>query len=352
MIDSFQGKRDPRKQRDLFNSFRYLHFQGPVDMLNPELEMCVFEDFERESPEPHEIHFGRFIASSGRHAVAKHDLKKRRYISKTSMEAELSLVAANISLAAPNKLFYDPFVGTGSFAVTCAHFGTMFLGSDIDGRSIRGTQDRNLLANFTQYDLRDLYLDSFIADVVHCPLRNLQIFDGIICDPPYGVREGPRVLGLREGKKARNVSINGVPAHQREGYIPPKKPYSFEDMVQDLFELAFAILKDHGTLSMWLPMANEEEATAVLPHHSGFDLSSCCVQRFNKWSRRLATYRRKRNTASRASVPSNRPFALGNTANDLNRFRKRVSACRALIGTFIADSCLKYFQGFANSVVC
>jgi len=115
-------------------------------------------------------------------------------------------------LAAPGKIMYDPFVGTGSFTVSCAHFGAMTLGSDIDGRSIRGSADKDLFSNFEQYGLRSQYLDSFIADLTHSPLRPRKLFDGIICDPPYGIREGPKVLGDKHGKEVELIFIDGVPA--------------------------------------------------------------------------------------------------------------------------------------------
>lgn len=50
------------------------------------------------------------------------------------MEAEASLVMANMAHARPGTLAYDPFVGTGSMLYTSAHFGAMVMGSDIDGR--------------------------------------------------------------------------------------------------------------------------------------------------------------------------------------------------------------------------
>ena len=38
----------------------------------------------------------------------------------------------------PGKFVYDPFAGTGSLLYTCAHWGSMVVGSDIDGRQMRG----------------------------------------------------------------------------------------------------------------------------------------------------------------------------------------------------------------------
>jgi tRNA (guanine10-N2)-methyltransferase len=78
------------------------------------------------------------ICDTQRHLIDVYDLKKRAYIGTTSMESEASLLMANQALAAPGKWVYDPFVGTGSMLYTAAGFGALTLGSDIDGRQIRG----------------------------------------------------------------------------------------------------------------------------------------------------------------------------------------------------------------------
>lgn len=130
------------------------------------------------------------------------------------MDSELALVTANIALAGPGKLMYDPFVGTGSFPVAAAHFGATVWGSDIDGRSIRGKGNASLVSNFQQYGLMSCYGDSFVSDLTNTPLRPIRLFDGIICDPPYGVREGLKVLGDRDQTKPKEpVYRNGVAHH-------------------------------------------------------------------------------------------------------------------------------------------
>lgn len=281
-IDAYRGKRTSAQQRELIESFTYLGFDGPIVMNNPEVEMCIFEDYDWMGPAPKRVLLGRFLAASNRSAILKYDLKRRSYISRTSMDAELSLVTALLTLAAPGKIIYDPFVGTGSFSVACAHLGAMNLGSDIDGRSFRGAGSRSLVSNFEQYGTASKYLDSFTSDLNHTPLRQARVLDGIICDPPYGVREGPKTLGYREGKEAKLVMIDGVPAHYRDGWVPPKRPYSFDDMMQDVLDFAFVMLVDHGRLSVWMPTANDEDVELSVPLHPGLDLVSTCVQDFNK----------------------------------------------------------------------
>jgi tRNA (guanine10-N2)-methyltransferase len=217
-VDSFQGSRSATEQRKLIEGFRFLGFEGPIKMKGAEQDFCISEEWRFDAASlgifvPQSIYLGRFLGGSARDAIGKYDLKKRKYISTTSMDAELALITANITLAAPGKLFYDPFVGTGSFPVACAHFGAMAFGSDIDGRSIRGKGKTNLLANFIQYGLTEQFGDSFVADLTNTPLRAASLFDGIVCDPPYGVREGLKVLGSRDPTKGKEPVFRDGKAH-------------------------------------------------------------------------------------------------------------------------------------------
>lgn len=171
-----------------------------------------------EPQHPNMIYFGRWIADSSRELVAKYDLKKRRYISTTSMDAELSLVTANIALAGPGKLFYDPFVGTGGFCVAASKFGASTFGSDIDPRSFKGPgmakgEPMGLFSNFQQYGLESKFVDAFSSDLTNTPIRTCQFLDGIVCDPPYGVREGLKVLGTRDGIPKKPAYFDGVPSY-------------------------------------------------------------------------------------------------------------------------------------------
>lgn len=232
-IDSYAGKQSAENRKDLINSFAFLGFQGPIRMADPDEEFCIFEEYSRDAiegknssrasdkikPEPVQLYFGRWVSRGSRNAIETYDLKKRGYISTTSMDAELTLISANMALAAPGKIFYDPFVGTGSFCVAAAHFGAINLGSDIDGRSFRGKEVAKnapigLLANLRQYGLEASFMDAFTSDLTNTPLREKPLFDGIMCDPPYGVREGLKVLGSREGKKERLLMVDGVPTYR------------------------------------------------------------------------------------------------------------------------------------------
>ncbi|CAL3963847.1 unnamed protein product [Diplocarpon coronariae] len=328
-IDSFQGSRSMTEQRKLIEGFKFIGLEGPIRMKGAEQEFCISEDFNSDAtalgiPQPQSVHLGRYLGGSDRDAILKYDLKKRKYICTTSMDAELSLVTANITLAAPGKLFYDPFVGSGSFPVACAHFGALAFGSDIDGRSIRGKGKVSLYSNFIQYGIADHFGDSFVADLTNTPLRTARIFDGIVCDPPYGVREGLKVLGSRDPTKGKEVVFrDGVAHYLEESYIPPKRPYGFLAMLDDILEFASQTLVENGRLSFWMPTSNDQDQEIKVPEHPCLEIISICTQVFNRWSRRLITYRRVPDSeVVEGPAREQRVKESGVNADDLNPFRK------------------------------
>lgn len=230
-VDTYASTRTAKERNEIIESFSFLAFEGPIKMVDADEKFCVFEEFAHQlassgNPKTHtepvlkRIYLGRWVTEGGRAEINTYNLKKRKYISTTSMDAELSLISANMTHAAPGKLFYDPFVGTGSFLVAAAHFGAVTCGSDIDGRSFRGKEatsntETGVIANFKQYGLLSRFLDTFTSDLTNTPLRSTRIFDGIICDPPYGVREGLRVLGHKDdSRKGELMMFQGVPSYK------------------------------------------------------------------------------------------------------------------------------------------
>ncbi|RMY96164.1 hypothetical protein D0861_00346 [Hortaea werneckii] len=279
-VDSYHGKLSLAEQRDLIESFDYMSFEGPVRMKNPDQHFTIFEDYELDAKFPYHLYFGRLIGEGGRKAINLYNLKKRSYIATTSMDAELSLITANLTQAAPGKLAYDPFMGTGSFPLACAHFGAVVFGSDLDGRSIRGKGSRSVRNNFHQYHTAHRYLGGFIADLTNSPLRTSTLpspqthptdptvnskqhtslqppLDAILCDPPYGVREGLKVLGSTRAHLHEVVHLaDGTPAHLQANYLPPKRPYSLVRMLEDILEFAAERLcEGSGRLGLWMPVA-------------------------------------------------------------------------------------------------
>ncbi|KAF7562039.1 hypothetical protein G7046_g2084 [Stylonectria norvegica] len=332
-IDSFRGTRSNTKRLKIINSFQFMAFEGRVRMSNPDESFTLFELWPLDSiplglEEPTTTYLGRYLGGSSRDLSLKFDLKKREYISTTSMDSELALITANIALAAPGKLFYDPFVGTGSFPVACAQFGALAWGSDIDGRSMRGEGGKkSLLGNFQQYGLGPCLGGVFAADLTNSPIRSRPTWDGIVCDPPYGVREGLRVLGCRDPENMPWLIEAGKKNGMHPSYVPPKKPYSFLAMLDDILVFAAETLVSDGRLSFWMPTANDEEQEISVPNHPSLEIVAVCTQPFNKWSRRLITYRRIPDAevsprdleayATRKTIVNN-----GTSVDELNPFRR------------------------------
>ena len=71
-----------------------------------------------------------------------------------------------------------------------------------------------------------------------------EIFDAIICDPPYGVRAG----GKKSVAKEHKVKCS-------ETHIPSTDPYPFEECLKDLLHLAAKHLKLGAHLVFFLPSA-------------------------------------------------------------------------------------------------
>lgn len=298
------GYKGSRVRKDIvkrFESFSFMELPGPIRMKNPDQVFTLFEQYkvvgQNPEAEPRKMWFGRLVSETFRHYADELDLKKRKYIGTTSFDAELALVSCNIAQITPGKVLYDPFAGTGSFLVAGSKLGALTVGSDIDFRMLKGKSAQcNIDSNFKQYKLTNKYLDVMTMDFTHNAFRSSFLFDAIVCDPPYGVREGLKVLGSKDEEKfagKENVLIDGVLAHLRKDYIQPKKPYEFNALLDDLLEFSAKHLTPKGRLCFWMPTANAEFQEHHIPLHPDLELNACCIQDFNKWSRRLLVYTRR-----------------------------------------------------------
>ncbi|KAI9816417.1 MAG: hypothetical protein M1832_005084 [Thelocarpon impressellum] len=314
-VDAFQNTHSAVRQLALIETFRYLGLSGTIRMKGAAEEFCVCEDWTLDAQTLRHVYLGRKLGEGDRRAVGRYDLKKRGYISTTSMPAELALLTANLALAAPEKLVYDPFLGTGSFPVACAHHGAFALGSDIDGRCVRGKGDgHDVAGNFRQYGLEGTWLDGFVADLTNSPVRAGRWLDAVVCDPPYGVREGLKVLGARSPSGRRgDVLVDGVQAYKSlppplsspplpylprltrgrdgraKGFIPPKRPFPFTALLAHILAFAAARLVDRGRLCLWMPTANDALEELPVPTHPALEVVEVGVQPFNKCASSLSS---------------------------------------------------------------
>ena len=281
-----------------------VQLNGPVSLDNPEVTLVYTEEYGHNAVDKlKRVYFGLLVAEgSGSKVVSKYDLKKRPYVGTTSMDAELSLISANQALVKPGSFVYDPFVGTGSFLVSAAHFGAFVFGSDIDGR-----KQFRILENMKKYQLQDNFLGTMAADMAHNPWKEGAMFDAIITDPPYGIREG-----------ARKIMPTDASPFKKNGELryPKTEPYDLSEIIVDLIAFAIRHLRVGGRLVFWLPSPNETYTPQDIPTTASLKLVSVSVQPFGKWSRRLITMEKipiETNQASdlsvsQATVPAHKGF--------------------------------------------
>lgn len=201
LIETFGSTISMQEQIALIEQFSFLPLRGEISLKNPQVMYSVILDYGLPSASgvkvesPNALYFGKWICKGGRDVVNKFDLKKRKYLGITSMDAELSLVMANQALIKHDSLVFDPFVGTGGFLISGAHFGGYTMGSDIDGRQIKGKDGLGIKSNVDQYLLQKKVLGNVVNDFAHHSwVENREIWDAIVCDPPYGVRAGAKKI--------------------------------------------------------------------------------------------------------------------------------------------------------------
>ncbi|KAH8107747.1 tRNA guanosine-2'-O-methyltransferase, partial [Cristinia sonorae] len=305
----------------VMEEFSYMNMLGKIDMANPEVTLICYEEYidkhgtTRVKTEGdgkfREVFFGRLIEEGvARRLVKTFDVKKRKFYGNTSMEAEISLLMANQTLASPGKLVYDPFVGTGSMAYTTAHFGAWVFGSDIDGRQMRGKEKTpGIVRAAAQYGVDKRIIDLCTFDVTQNPWRCGEMFDAIITDPPYGVRAGAKRLGRKprpEGAAPRPVLPPPTQPHDQP-YIPPTKPYELSALATDLILLSRYLLKPNGRLVFFLPTVTDEyeEVDVQTMLCEGMEVIANSLQDFGSWGRRLITIRKT--TAEKYAPPTFEP---------------------------------------------
>lgn len=260
-------------------------FPGKVRMSKVDHALWILEDaFPRNghgkgATAPRQIFVGRKIAGGQGHVGATYSLKRRRYIGPTSMDAELSFVMANMARVREGDLVMDPFCGTGSVLVACGALGAHVMGGDINLLALRGKGQATVGANMKQYGL-DKDITLIRADVLNSPIRKIRggWFDAVVCDPPYGIKEGMRVF--REDSVDAGLERNHFQGTQR---------VRFSDFLRGVLSYGASVLVTGGRLVYWLPTTTEYSEEDV-PQHPGLEIVHNCEQPLtSRMSRRLIT---------------------------------------------------------------
>ncbi|WCJ41973.1 hypothetical protein M5689_022807 [Euphorbia peplus] len=300
-VDTFGKVISFQEQNDRITAFTYIPFKGRVNLKAPDHKFWLMEtdDYGVSNGLPpvaqRRIFFGREIGGADRKLLPTYQLKSRKYLGPTAMDAEMAFLMANQALVTPGKLIFDPFVGTGSILVAAAHFGAMTMGADIDIRVVRDgrSPDCNVWSNFKQYGLQ-MPIGLLRADNNLPPWRPglKEVFDAIICDPPYGVRAGGRKSGGRKLLKGVKGPYT-VPDDKRTDHIPSTAPYSLAECMHDLLDLAAKMLVIRGRLVCFYPVLRDDNNNTdevQFPEHQCFKLVASSEQILSsRYSRVLLT---------------------------------------------------------------
>ena len=290
---------------------------------------------------PSRVYFGRVVAACDRSCIAKYDLTRRRYLGPTSMDVEMALIMCNMIHARPGGVVWDPFCGTGSILIAAAHYGAMTLGTDIDIRVIRwGKKDKrtgepvDVWTNFEDYGLpppvglvrMDLHKNSWAGmERVEGTLQ------GVVGDPPYGVRAGGRKSGGR--KRLPDGTVAAVPEAHKADHIPSTVPYPFSECMDDLLDGAARMLPRRRTIGVFLTGGFGRSAASAgadeVPSHPAMELRASSMQLLStRWGRRLVTFEKTRaydvEAAAEARALAEPRDAGGGMEDLLQRMRETV----------------------------
>eukprot|EP00037_Helgoeca_nana_P016674 m.156709 g.156709 ORF g.156709 m.156709 type:complete len:671 (+) comp23635_c1_seq2:246-2258(+) len=301
-FESIGKKKIPKEQRAaLMRSVEYLNLKGPVTMKGADRTLYFVEEYRAATDlAPIQTFFGPLVAVSSREEITPYSLKTRKLIGNTSMDPELSFIMANMGHAAKGSIVLDPFVGTGSLLYAAAHFGAMVVGTDINKSVLHGLgktsrakaedkqrrPDENIAATMVQYGLADRFLGLWLVDQSNNTWRDGQtpLFDSIITDPPYGIREGARKVSTKSGGDGADGSGSGYWSRtESEGYTA-------DSVYGDLLNFAARVLRPGGRLVYWLPVIQADYNEAQVPRHPCLDLVANTEQSLSgKLARRLIT---------------------------------------------------------------
>ncbi|KAI0562527.1 tRNA methyltransferase 11 [Gracilaria domingensis] len=286
-VEAFGRKYSIEQQLERIHRFSEVlrPFPGIVRMKNADHQLWILEDafpvqgHGTPHGQPRQVFFARKMADGQKHVGAQYSLKRRRYIGPTSMDAELSFVMANMAHVKKDDLVNDPFCGTAGILVACAVRGAHVIGGDINILALRGKDHATIVANFAQYGL-SAPLGIVRADVLNSPIveRKNGVFDAIVCDPPYGIKEGMKVF--REDHIDASLQHNHFQGTQRVRFV---------DFLAGVLQYAVNTLVVGGRLVYWLPTTNDYTPEDV-PNHPALRLVSNCEQPLtSRMSRRLLT---------------------------------------------------------------
>uniref|UniRef100_UPI00358F63C4 tRNA (guanine(10)-N2)-methyltransferase homolog n=1 Tax=Myxine glutinosa TaxID=7769 RepID=UPI00358F63C4 len=309
-VHSFNKTLPQADRLNKIEALSFLPWDGKVNLSAPDHTFCLLENYAGDvnniPNDPCQVFFGRWLTDGQRDLIRRYSIKTRHFIGNTSMDATLSFIMANHARVKPQDVVFDPFVGTGSLLVASAHYGAYVTGGDIDYNTIHGIgkasrrnqvwrgPDESIKSNLCQYGLQDRYLDVFVGDASRPPWREGPLFNAIITDPPYGVREATRRTRPRKGRMPDAPNVR----------FPECSAYHLRDIFTDLLDFAVEQLEIGGRLVYWIPVYIPEYSEDIIPKHPCLSLISNCQQKLtSNTARCLITMEKVKGFEERCHLP-------------------------------------------------
>ena len=122
------------------------------------------------------------------------------------------------------------------------------------------------------------------------------MFDAIVTDPPYGVREGIKKIGRKPNKRKKDVIVD--PTAPGFIHVPMRTVYPYRELLEDIVMFGVRNLRPGGRLVLWHASAKDvpiEDFSIErdLPHHEELELLNVGLQVCGTVNRRMVLYKRK-----------------------------------------------------------
>jgi hypothetical protein len=124
---------------------------GPVDLDEPDQHIMFLEDYgalrcetaaQTKSRSPRRLFVGRRVCEGAGSLLHRYALSRRPFIGRTALPPDLAFLMANYAHVTRGSLVLDPFCGSASILLACAHFGADTVGVDLDARVLCAASSR------------------------------------------------------------------------------------------------------------------------------------------------------------------------------------------------------------------
>lgn len=149
--------------------------------------------------------------------------------------------------------------------------------------------------NFSDYGTSDRFVGAVGCDFAYSPWRKTFLFDAIVTDPPYGIRESSQHISRRQQE----------PTIGNDESSSVREKYDLASIYLDLLNFADTYLRVGGRLVFWMPAHIMTYDEKLLPTHPCFTIKANDEQQLNRTtSRRLITMlkQRQNNNGEQAQV--------------------------------------------------